>query len=212
MRKRKQRKTYDWSMRSFYAWLLNTKRICRIKKFGNVVKAQFSRLSPTPLWSWDNWYIDESRSGGAALDLHVHDVDFINYLFGTPKTLISSASNYVSGFDSITTIYNYDGFSVIATGDWGFNKTYPFTPSFWVRFEKAALELKNGTLTLYTDDEATELKIPSGNGYANEVIDFVSCIKENKESKINPPQSSFETLKIALKEKESAKKGKIIKL
>mgnify|MGYP002682496840 CR=1 FL=1 len=46
-------------------------------EFGKVVSAKFTRLSPTPTWSQDNWLMDTSLSGGALTDLHVHDVDFI---------------------------------------------------------------------------------------------------------------------------------------
>ena len=42
-------------------------------KYGKVIKADFSRLSATPIWSWQNWYLDETQSGGAALDMHIHD-------------------------------------------------------------------------------------------------------------------------------------------
>lgn len=188
------------------------KDIVDSKKYGNVVKAEFIRLSPTPLWSWNNWYMDPEKSGGAALDLHVHDVDFINYLFGKPKAVTSTATNHVSKHDAITTYYDYGDFAAVSTGDWGLPKTYPFTPAFLVKFEKAAIEMRNGKFTVYTDDEAKELEIPSGSGYALELIDFVNCIKENRESKINPPESTIVTLEIALAEKKSADLNKTITL
>lgn len=188
------------------------KEIADSKKYGKVVKAEFIRLSPTPLWSWNNWYMDEGKSGGAALDLHVHDVDFINYLFGKPKAVTSTATSLVSKHDSITTYYDYGDFSVIATGDWGLPKTYPFTPAFFVKFEKAAVEMKGGKIKIYTDEEISEPEFPSGSGYALEVIDFVSCIKDNKKSEVNPPESTLVTLEIALAEKQSADLNKTIEL
>lgn len=180
------------------------KQMVESKKYGNVIKAEFRRLSPTPLWSWNNWYMDHEKSGGAALDLHVHDVDFVNYLFGKPISVTSTATSHISKHDSITTYYDYGEFAAVSTGDWGLPKTYPFTPSFFVKFEKAVIAMKGGKFTVYTEEEVKDLEISTDSGYALELIDFVSCIKENKESEVNPPESSLITLEIALAEKKSA--------
>ena len=125
-------------------------------------------------------------------------------MFGRPKAVSSVATNYVSKHDSVTTSYIYDDKVVIATGDWGFPAKYPFTPVFRVRFEKATVEFAQKKLMLYTDAEAKELEIPAGNGYADEVIEFINCIKEDRESIINPPSASAETIEIAIAEKKSA--------
>ena len=42
-------------------------------------------LGAAPGWSVDNWFLDEKRSGGVALDLHIHDTDYIQYLSACPK-------------------------------------------------------------------------------------------------------------------------------
>lgn len=173
-------------------------------KYGKVVKAEFARISSTPRWSWQNWYMDGEKSGGAALDLHVHDVDYINFIFGKPKTVYSLATNEVSLHDSITTLFDYGDKVVVATGDWGHTDKYPFLPSYRVRFENATIEMAEGKVTLYTNEEAKEMPYEPGNGYLREVADFVSCIKENKESEVNPPEDTLVTLKMAFAEKKSA--------
>ncbi|MEO0631512.1 MAG: Gfo/Idh/MocA family oxidoreductase, partial [Planctomycetota bacterium] len=55
-----------------WAWLKST---IESGELGPVHSASFSRLGAAPAWS--GFYADESVSGGAILDLHVHDVDFI---------------------------------------------------------------------------------------------------------------------------------------
>ena len=65
-----------------YAYL---KEVIDSKKYGNVVNAAFNRLSPSPTWSKGNWVRNSKLSGGAIVDLHIHDIDFMLYTFGTPK-------------------------------------------------------------------------------------------------------------------------------
>ena len=54
-------------------------------KYGKVLSMHMRRMSPTPIWSWNNWLMAANKSGSAALDLHIHDTDFANSLFGKPN-------------------------------------------------------------------------------------------------------------------------------
>ncbi len=62
-----------------------TKKIIDSHQYGKVLGAMFRRLSLTPTWSWDNWLLDGKRNGGAMLDLHSHDTDYVQSVFGMPK-------------------------------------------------------------------------------------------------------------------------------
>src|SRR6185295_18413183 len=57
----------------------------RSGKIGKPLSAVASRLSVPP--GWADWFNDPALSGGAVLDLMVHDLDAVNWLFGTPKTV-----------------------------------------------------------------------------------------------------------------------------
>lgn len=178
------------------------------KEFGKLIRAEFSRYSPTPLWSWQNWMLDYDKSGGAAIDLHVHDVDFINFAFGKPISVHSTATHYVSKFDSIFTHYEYKDFVVTSAGDWGMTGRFPFRPQFLARFERATVEMLNGALYVYEEGKDPRIEhIKPEDAYVNEINDFVDCINEGRESKINNPVSVMQTLNIALSEIESATKG-----
>lgn len=181
------------------------KELVDSQKFGKVIRADFSRISPTIEWSSGNWMLDESKSGGAVLDLHVHDVDFIQWVFGMPKAVSSVATNYKSKHESISTVYHYDDVLVTATSDWSMPAGFQFAAGFTVRFENATI-IKNaeGVKCYPEEDEPYFMEIPSDNGYIEEVVDFINCIREDKESSINPPEASFRSLQIALAEKRSA--------
>ncbi len=182
-------------------------------RYGKLQRAHFDRLSVTPVWSWQNWFMDEAKSGGAAIDLHVHDVDFINYLLGKPKSVTSFAINTHSGFDSITTRYEYDDMLITATADWGNTITFPFHEEYLAQFEKATLEITNKKLMCYpAEGEAYEVECDKVNCYVEEIVDFIDCIVNDKVSAINPAESSLLSLKIALSEKESAKTAKTVML
>ena len=179
-------------------------------EFGDAVRAEFYRYSPTPVWSWQNWMMDFDKSGGAALDLHVHDVDMIHWLFGLPQAVTSSATNVKTKFDSIFTTYQYDGVLVTSAGDWGLTNSYPFQAAFLVRFEKAVVELKD-VMKIYPEDgEAYVVEPEAGNAYTDEVNDFINCVKENRELSVVTPESVMLTMKIALAEMKSAEKGEKI--
>ena len=196
----------------FSAKYLFVKNLIDNKKYGKVVKAEFTRISPFPAWSWENWMIDHEKSGGAAIDLHVHDVDFINFAFGLPNAVTSVATNHKTKHESINTVYHYDDMLVTAIGDWGMPGKYPFAPGYTVRFEKATVKMTATEITIYHEDGETEIAdIPQISAYAEEMVYFVNSIKENTENTINPPESSMQTIKIALAEKESADTGVTVK-
>jgi predicted dehydrogenase len=134
--------------------------IIQSQKYGDVRSAVFTRLSATPTWSWNNWLHDPTKSGKAALDLHIHDADFILYLFGKPKSVFSrGCGSKQKGFDHIVTTYNYGGTSlIVAEGAWEYAPTFKFSMTFRIAMEKATLELgADGVLQLHdTDSSSTD--------------------------------------------------------
>jgi predicted dehydrogenase len=192
-----------------YAWL---KKAIDEKMYGEVKSATFRRVSPMPIWAWDNWLTDEARSGAAALDLHIHDTDFIYYLFGEPGDLFSQgASVLTDGMDMINTQYIYDdGPIVSAIGCWGSPGTYPFEMAFTVLCEKATIEFSTShdpMLAVHKTDGSIERpEVESGDGYSLEIAYFISCIKDGKKPVVVTPQDAKSSLAIVLKEIENARK------
>ena len=52
-------------------------------RYGALRAAHFNRVISKPDWSSE--IADESRSGGPAIDLHIHDTHFISLLCGVPS-------------------------------------------------------------------------------------------------------------------------------
>ena len=70
-----------------YAYLHN---VIKSNKYGKPLKIRMSRMSGTPMWSYENWMLDKSKSGHAVLDLMIHDIDLVQYTFGQPRDIVGT--------------------------------------------------------------------------------------------------------------------------
>lgn len=185
-------------------------------KYGAVKTAKFRRLSTKPTWSWNNWILDAKKSGLAALDLHIHDADFVSHLFGTPTAVTSAGGGiHAGGFDHIVTSYAYpDGKLVVAEGAWEYAPGYPFSMTFAIHMEKASLDLAaDGKLTLYpVSGTAEEVKVDAESGYWHEMVHYMDCIAKNAKSDVLTPESARDSVRLVEAEIESARTGKRVAL
>ncbi|MFW6163449.1 MAG: Gfo/Idh/MocA family protein [Planctomycetota bacterium] len=186
--------------------------------YGKVLAASFWRKSSTPAWSWDNWLMDEARSGGAVVDLHIHDTDYINSVFGVPKSVrsvgvVGAVSN--SAVDSLVTEYLYDnGPQISAEGTWALAPTFGFTHGFCVTLEGATVEhdAKSETrLTVHTADGKTRTpRVGQRDGYEAELRHFVDCVAAGKDSEVVTAQAARDALKVTLAEARAVKTGRTV--
>lgn len=178
------------------------------KKFGEVTGAYFFRGGGAPIWSFENWLLTESKSGGVLLDQHIHDVDTINWLFGMPEKVSTLGKKVMpgSGYDIVSTNYIYpDGKIINAQDDWTLEGDYGFKMLYRVNFEKGSLIFEQNKLTIYPHEGGEIVPELSGEmGYYREMIYFIDCVLNNKEILIAPPESTMDTILIAEAEIESA--------
>ena len=164
-----------------WAWL---KRAADSGEFGRLTTATFTRLGSRPGWSAD-FYRDAARSGGALIDLHVHDADFVAHLFGPPAAVTTTGT-----LDHVTTIYHYpDGPAhAVAEGGWdqadGFGFTMRYVATFvadtgepaTARFDLAA----DPQLTLARGGKTGPVEVAPHNGYDGEVRATVDALAAGK--------------------------------
>ena len=178
--------------------------------FGKPYRAEFSRYSPTPSWTWNNWILDPALSGGCALDMHVHDVDMIYHLFGMPNALRSSMTDHKVPREGIFTEYFYDGLLVSSRADWSLPQTFPFEARCIVNFEEATVVVEGDKLTVYKDSGVETPMLLTEDCYAAELRAFVKMVSGEEDCKISTPQSVSESVKLALTEVQSATEGKTV--
>ncbi|MDR2512328.1 MAG: Gfo/Idh/MocA family oxidoreductase [Puniceicoccales bacterium] len=158
-------------------------------RFGVVESAAFTRIGAKPTVPF---YNDGVNCGGAHLDLHIHDADFVLHLFGMPLAATSFGRLGESGAVEHTfTRYQFAGMDAFVTAEGGWTRASenrPFVMRFVVTFERATAVYHFGAdpeLQLYRpgrEPEAVVLAPQPGLGYASEVAEFVRCVEAGRAS------------------------------
>ena len=170
----------------FWPEYAKTKQIVDSGKYGDVLAASFRRVGAVPGWSWKNWLIHAKQSGGAIMDLHIHDTDYIQYLFGLPEAVRSEGAIGPSGgFDYVATQYVYKNNKVVsAEGGFVMSPDFKFEMSFVISLEKATIVYDcrhTPTLQVYlARGGCITPKIESGDGWSREIAHFVKKVKGTK--------------------------------
>lgn len=201
-----------------YVWL---KQAADSGRFGRVLCGEFRRLSALPTWASEGWLHKPERSGGVAVDMHVHDVDFVRYLMGEPDTVRAQAYRDESGLiQQIYEIYGYGSdVGICIEAGWNYPQTFPFTAGFRVKFEKATVVLDGGVLTVYPDEGEAyrpELNedfqgdndiggnISSLGGYYNELKYFTEGLRGEHPLEVATVEEAIRSVRLVKKGVESA--------
>jgi len=216
----------------FWPEYVELKRIHQSGELGRLISITLTRLSPTPTWAWDNWLADAERSGGALLDLHIHDTDYLLYLLGKPVSLASRVSPGRLKYAHIFTTFTFpDKVIAFTEGGWDMPDNFPFTMAYTALFEKGAIEFNSRnekTLAIYRPGKEVECptvkpelettvsggegNIADLGGYFSEIKYFIDCLENNEEPTEASAQSARDSLEITLSEMKSADSGKIIEI
>lgn len=202
----------------FWPEYAKAKELIDSGKYGKVVAATFQRLGTAPTWSKDNWFLDEERSGGMALDLHIHDTDFVQYLFGMPRAVCSfGVKGLDRGLIHIVTQYLYDDDKVVtAEGSWGMTPTFGFEMSFNIVMTDATLTYdltREPHFKVCTGDgQAFTPEVEETDGWFLEIAHFAKAISGEKVKPTTTLEQSMNSVRIVEAEKESVRTGKRISI
>ena len=181
--------------------------------FGKPYRAEFARYSQTPLWTWNNWILNPEMSGGCVIDMHIHDTDLVNYIFGIPKSVHSIITNHKAEMESVYSQYIMpDGMVVLNNADWSLPQKFPFEDRVMVVFEKACVVINGESLVVYTDEETITPELTGEGTHITEMREFLDCIDNNRPSTIMNSESIMKSIKLGFIEIESSKTGKTIEL
>ncbi len=190
------------------------RKIVRSRKHGKTISATFRRVSLHPTWSWRNWLQDPKKSGLSALDLHIHDSDFVLYCFGRPRSVTSHSAGFRKGrIDHIVTSYDYGPNQlVIADGAWEYPPGFGIEMSFIIAMETATLVCSSDmSLKLHPlRGKSREIKVPPGDGYQRELAHFIDCIAKGRKSDVVSPESALASVRLVECEVRSALGGKTV--
>ena len=206
----------------FWPEYMALKKTIDKKTLGKLSVLSCVRVSPRPTWAWKNWLNIGAQSGGAVLDLHVHDADYVQYVLGPPKGLqCVAAAGRRDCLDYIFTNYLYPGMAVSAEGGWNMPPGFPFEMNFRAVFEKGTIFYSSlhTPMTLYRPSgknspiEVPAPKVTAGGGggnisdlggYFNEIQHFVNCVKRGREPATATVEDGRDAVVLALRELSAA--------
>lgn len=195
-------------MRFWGEWELISQAV-KDGRFGKVLSATFRRFGSMP----SGWFRDGKMSGGALLDLHVHDVDFIYHLFGRPKQVYARGYVGPSGeIDHVLAQYDYGTpLLVSAEGSWTATAGYGFTMRCTLNFERATVDFDFGrdpTLLLSADGKSSPVtEFAKHDGYVGELSYFLTCVSKGERPTRVTADDAVAGIEIAEAEKKSIQSG-----
>jgi predicted dehydrogenase len=200
-------------MRFWPGWSL-LKQVVREKLYGKVQAVSFRRLSPTPAWSKAT-YGSGHLTGGALPDLHIHDTDFVQFLFGRPKSVFSTGvTRNGNSIDHVVTHYNFPGGpAVYAEGTWLL--TGNFNMSYTVICERATLDynMARGAEALLVTEVGKKPRVvkPGGSdGYIGEIRHMLEAVQRGKTPTVVTAQDGLSAIEICEAEAKSVRSGRVV--
>lgn len=177
-----------------------------VKDSGEIRSATFRRRCARPAWA--AWQKDSSRSGGAVLDLLIHDLDFVLRLFGAPNAV--TATGRVEGdADIVSARLFYAGGRVVdVTGGWHPGK-FPITMKYRVTGGDFSIEFNfNEHPPRITRGGVTaDMQLAKADGYAAEIAYFAKCARLGRIPELCRPEESAEAVRLAQAVVESRKRN-----
>jgi predicted dehydrogenase len=209
----------------FFPEFAHIKQVLESGEYGNLGALHLKRVISKPTWARDDWFADTSKTGGAVVDLHIHDADFVHYLFGMPQHVFASGLVGPDGqVGYLVTEYLYDNQNRCVTAASGAvaMSGVMFEHGFDAYFERATLrynslpyDAASGDrplpLTIYTEDgqkHVPELAIKDA--FAAELAAAVEGARTGTAPPTLDGRSARDSLRLVLAEAESARSRRLL--
>jgi predicted dehydrogenase len=193
--------------------------------FGKPHMIYANRLAQHPNWS--TWHRDPALSGGGLFDLHLHDIDYLYYLFGKVEEV------YAVGWKSPTGCWNHVCSSLIfrngvkAAVEMSFEMTdaFPFSVTFRITGDKATVdyglaagfnienpEAASSRFILYEKGAKPQtIAVANSDAFQAEIEAFADAVEGGKPSPV-PPEDSLYVIKIIEALRDSLESGTVRKV
>lgn len=211
----------------FWPEYVKVKQIVESGILGKPLHGVSERLLSIPQWPDDDWYRKEELGGGAALDVQIHDIDYLSWIFGKAK-MVKAHGVYdkdFGGWAHIATTIEYErGTSGFVQGSIRFQKAFPFTMLLRILCEKGTVEWifragahleergKKIPIVIYKQDGTEEVEVEQVDPYLQEWKYFIKCIEEDTEVENATVEHGRDALEVSLASIRSAEEGTAIKL
>jgi predicted dehydrogenase len=190
-------------------------RVIRDGTYGKLRGGHFKRIIAKPDWSADIG--DAAKTGGPAVDLHIHDTHFIGLIAGVPGKVFATGTCAPDGsVEYLTTSYLYgSGGPAITCSSGAVSMSgRPFVHGYELYLEQATLVYESGTaqLTVLTADGKSEQPALDGGAdattaFTNELQTAVDGVVTGREPALLGGQLARDALVLCHREIESVKSG-----
>lgn len=186
---------------------------------GDAGVAHTKRSGPFP-GAARSWYADPTKSGGVVMDLMIHDIDFVRWIFGEVVS-VYAFNRRTENLDHALVTLSFEGGKIANLESlWG----YPgdFHTSIEIAGRRGVIRNHSGDNGSFRLNKAASNrehrqavavpKSPSRHDpYYFEMAHFLDCIREEKEPLVSATDA-YKALEIALAAKRSADTGLPIQL
>lgn len=209
----------------FWPEYLAIRGVLQSKRLGKPLLATAHRLSNIPQWS--TWFRDPKATGGTVLDLQIHDLDMMNWLFGRPRYVFSNGVRGETGdWDHVITQIYYEGVHASIEASFMMPKDFPFTAGMRILCQKGVVEyqfraggasFESGQPLHYLYVHEPErpnqpLSFEAGDAFEREIAYFVNCVRTGHPPLVVTPADARLAVLTSLTARESLKTGQMINL
>ena len=209
----------------FHKCIIKIRRLINKKKIGRVISIQSENGSYLPDWhtheDYRKGYASDRQLGGGIILTMIHDIDYLYWIFGNPKSIFSVSGKFsdldISAEDYCSSIIEFKN-----------NITAELHLDFFQRPEFRGCKIKGTKGVIYWNSDKNEIrlfknrkkiwevvlalkKFQRNEMYIDEIIHFLKCVKNRKQT-INNLDEGIKTMKIALAMKKSSKNRRMIKI
>jgi predicted dehydrogenase len=190
----------------FWPQYVRAHEIIQAGELGKVLYARFFRAGGAP--SWSAWLMDGAQSGGAVLDMHVHDVDTALWWFGQPDS-IRATGLVLDGLPlKVDAAWSYQsGPHVHIHGGWDKNSSH-FSMGFELVGDAASLywdSSRGEAMQLCHGGQTREIEVSGTMAYQAEIDYFLECITRGQAPERITPEGS--RLSVAMAREELRQMG-----
>jgi predicted dehydrogenase len=193
------------------------KRLVDSGDFGRPVSALAYRRQPFPAWS--ALFSQSEMTGGAVVDMMIHDYDALNWILGRPRSVTGRGrlNDRSRGYDQVQVMIDYGDASALVDGGMMMPESYAFTAVLHVLCERGAFEYTfraggrsvemgagvNELRFLPDAGEPQVLTVEQHDPYWTEIAYFLDCVRHGKAAERATPADARAALQVALAAKQA---------
>lgn len=207
----------------FFPDYYKAKDVLKSGRIGEPKVIRTSRSGAFPIWPENDWYADYAKSGGPIVDLMIHDLDWLLWLFGPVQRVFAKSVkkdltvNEKRLDHALVTLRFKNGIIAHTEASWAEPQGSPFNTSFEIAGTKGLYEYakENATPLIWRSAKGEEraTSVPESplalEPYTAQLKVFYEALLENKEVPVSGREAT-KALEVALAARKSAFTGEVV--